>query len=70
MLLMIDIGNTNITLGLYEGDERRQAWRLATVHDRMPDEYGLQVLGLLEHAGCTVDQIEGCALASVVPPLT
>jgi type III pantothenate kinase len=70
MLLMIDIGNTNITLGLYEGGERKQAWRLATVHDRMPDEYGLQVLGLLEHAGCTVDQIEGCALASVVPPLT
>ena len=70
MLLMIDIGNTNITLGLYEGDERRYAWRLATVHDRMPDEYGLQVLGLLEHVGCTVDQIEGCALASVVPQLT
>ena len=70
MLLMIDIGNTNITLGLYEGQKRKQAWRLATVHDRMPDEYGLQMLGLLEHAGCTVDQIEGCALASVVPPLT
>ncbi len=70
MLLMIDIGNTNITLGLYEDNERKQAWRLATVHDRMPDEYGLQMLGLLEHAGCTVDQIEGCALASVVPPLT
>jgi type III pantothenate kinase len=70
MLLMIDIGNTNITLGLYEGDERMNAWRLATVHDRMPDEYGLQVLGLLDHAGCSVEQIEGCALASVVPPLT
>ncbi len=70
MLLMIDIGNTNITLGLYQGDERQNAWRLATVHDRMPDEYGLQMLGLLSHAGCPVDQIEGCALASVVPPLT
>ena len=70
MLLMIDIGNTNITLGLYEGDERRNAWRLATVHDRMPDEYGLPVLGLLDHVGCTAEQIEGCALASVVPPLT
>jgi type III pantothenate kinase len=70
MLLMIDIGNTNITLGLYEGEERQNAWRLATVHDRMPDEYGLQMLGLLDHAGSSVDQIEGCALASVVPPLT
>ena len=70
MLLAIDVGNTNITLGLYQGDERAHAWRLATVHDRMPDEYGLQLLGLLEHADCAVGEIEGCALASVVPPLT
>ena len=70
MLLTIDIGNTNITLGLYDGDERKHAWRLATVHNRMPDEYGLQMLGLLEHAKCPVEQIHGCALASVVPPLT
>jgi len=59
MLLMIDIGNTNITLGLYDGDERVNAWRLATVHDRMPDEYGLQMLGLLDHAGCSAEQILG-----------
>ena len=70
MLLTIDIGNTNITLGLYDGDQRKKAWRLATVHDRMPDEYGLQMLGLLEHAECAVSEIEGCVLASVVPPLT
>jgi type III pantothenate kinase len=70
MLLTIDVGNTNITLGLYAGQERNHAWRLATVHNRMPDEYGLQMLGLLEHARCEVGQIEGCALASVVPPLT
>lgn len=70
MLLAIDIGNTNITLGLYEGDQRKQAWRLATVHQRMPDEYGLQLLGLLEHAQCEVEQLTGCVVASVVPPLT
>lgn len=70
MLLAIDIGNTNITLGLYEGDQRKHAWRLATVHERMPDEYGLQMLGLLEHASCRVQDIDGCVLASVVPPLT
>ncbi len=52
MLLAIDVGNTNITLGLYEAAELKHAWRLATVHERMPDEYGLQLLGLLEHAGC------------------
>jgi type III pantothenate kinase len=70
MLLAIDIGNTNITLGLYKGDEQVSAWRLATVHDRMPDEYGLQLLGLLEQADCTVDDVESSVLASVVPPLT
>ena len=70
MLLAIDIGNTNLTLGLYRGDERVAAWRLATVHERMPDEYGLQLLGLLEHAGCAPGDIDGIILASVGPPLT
>jgi type III pantothenate kinase len=70
MLLAIDVGNTNITLGLYQGENRLGAWRLATVHNRMPDEYGLQLLGLLEHARHTVQEIEGTVLASVVPPLT
>src|SRR3989337_2772492 len=70
MLLAIDIGNTNITLGLYRDREIAFAWRLATAHDRMPDEYGLQLLGLLQHAGCASSVIEAIALASVVPPLT
>ena len=51
MLLAIDLGNTNLTLGLYDGENLGPRWRLATVHDRMPDEYGLQILGLLSHAG-------------------
>jgi type III pantothenate kinase len=50
MLLTIDIGNTNLTLGLYEGDKLGAHWRLATDHNRMPDEYGLQFLGLLQNA--------------------
>ncbi len=70
MLLTIDVGNTNITLGLYEGEDRFAAWRLATVHERMPDEYGLQLLGLLQHAGCEPEDIHGTVMASVVPPLT
>lgn len=70
MLLVIDIGNTNLTLGLYEGDRLGPRWRLATVHDRMPDEYGLQFLGLLTHAGCNPEDLTGICLASVVPPLT
>lgn len=70
MLLTIDIGNTNLTLGLYEGDKLGAHWRLATDHNRMPDEYGLQFLGLLQNAGKTLKDIEGISLASVVPPLT
>jgi type III pantothenate kinase len=70
MLLTIDIGNTNLTLGLYTGDQLGAHWRLATDHNRMPDEYGLQFLGLLQNAGKTIKDIHGIALASVVPPLT
>ena len=70
MLLTIDIGNTNITLGLYEGDNLGPRWRLATVHERMPDEYGLQLLGLLNHTKHTTSDLSGICLASVVPPLT
>jgi type III pantothenate kinase len=70
MLLTIDIGNTNLTLGLYEGDKLGAHWRLATDHNRMPDEYGLQFLGVLQNAGKTVKDITGISLASVVPPLT
>ncbi len=70
MLLTIDIGNTNITIGLYDGETLGPRWRLATDHERMPDEYGLQLLGLMTHAGRTPADLTGISLASVVPPLT
>lgn len=70
MLLAIDIGNTNITLGLYQGENLGPRWRLATVHERMPDEYGIQFLGLLSHAGHSPGDLHGVCIASVVPPLT
>ena len=70
MLLTIDIGNTNITLGLYKDQDLGPRWRLATDHERMPDEYGWQFFGLLHHSGHTVEEIHGICLASVVPPLT
>ncbi len=70
MLLAIDIGNTNITLGLYRADEMKAAWRLATAHERMPDEYGVQMLGLLQHVDCEPGDVNAVVMASVVPPLT
>ena len=70
MLLAIDLGNTNLTIGLYEGETLVHHWRLATEDARMPDEYGLQLLGLLTHVGKTPADLRGICLASVVPPLT
>lgn len=70
MLLAIDIGNTNLTLGLYDGETLKAHWRLATQHERMPDEFGLQFFGLLNHAGRHPTDLSGVCMASVVPPLT
>ncbi len=70
MLLTIDLGNTNLTIGLYQGETLMHHWRLATDQTRMPDEYGLQLLGLLTNAGQTIADLSGVCLASVVPPLT
>ncbi|HVN16073.1 MAG TPA: type III pantothenate kinase [Anaerolineales bacterium] len=70
MLLTIDLGNTNLTIGLYDGETLSAHWRLATDHARMPDEYGLQLLGLLQNAGRTPADLTGISLSSVVPQLT
>ncbi len=71
MLLTIDIGNTNITFGVYDEQKTlRHHWRMKTDHDRMPDEYGIIMLGLMRHEGLNFKQISGVAIASVVPPLT
>lgn len=70
MLLALDIGNTNVTLGLYDGDTLGPRWRVATNHGSMPDEYGLQFVGMFQHAGIPIEKLTGICLASVVPPLT
>ena len=70
MLMTIDIGNTNISLGVYQGEELGPRWRVSTDHQRMPDEYGLQIDGLLKHEKLTAADITGVSLASVVPRLT
>jgi type III pantothenate kinase len=70
MLLCIDIGNTNIMLGLFEGETLGPHWRLSTDHDRMPDEFAMQLINLLTYGGVTIKQITGVAIASGVPTLT
>lgn len=69
MLLAIDIGNTNITMGVLKDDKLRATWRLATYADRMPDEYGILLLNLLHHQGIDTSDIKDIAMCSTVPPL-
>lgn len=69
MLLAIDVGNTNITLGLYDGEKWRRQWRLRTVHDKTVDEYGVYLNSLLREGGVN-GRIRASILSSVVPPLT
>jgi type III pantothenate kinase len=70
MLLAIDIGNTNITLGAFDGDRLSATFRLTTDTGRMPDEYALAVAQLLPLKGVAAGSIDAVALCSVVPPLT
>ncbi len=70
MLFTIDIGNTNITFGVYKDETLLYHWRIKTDHGRMADEYGIIILGLMRHEGLKFDEIHGVAMASVVPPLT
>ena len=69
MLLAIDIGNTNIVLGLYEGKKLITHWRLATQAERTADEYGVILTQLVEHGGFRCEQISAIAVSCVVPPM-
>jgi type III pantothenate kinase len=70
MLLAIDVGNTNIVLGVFDGATLVQSWRLQTLRERTADELGLLVDGLFAHSRIERVQIRGVILGSVVPPLT
>ena len=70
MLLAIDVGNTNIVLGVFDGATLVQSWRLQTLRERTADELGLLVDGLFAHSRIERVQVRGVILGSVVPPLT
>ena len=69
MLLAIDVGNTTINLGVFEGEELRSTWHLATEVHRLADEYAAVLLDLLTHQGLTPSQVSEAVICSVVPPL-
>jgi type III pantothenate kinase len=70
MLLAIDVGNTNIVLGVFEGTRLAESWRLVTLRERTADELGILVTHLFANRGVPLDRVSGIILASVVPPLT
>lgn len=69
MLLVIDIGNTNLVLGIYEGESLIHCWRMATGGNRTADETGILIHGLLDAEGLEVNQIEAVIISSVVPDI-
>jgi len=69
LLLAVDVGNTVISLGIYDGRELKAVWRISTDRRRTSDEYGLLFMNLLEHQGFTVSDVHAVAISSSVPPL-
>lgn len=69
MILVIDVGNTNITFGIYKGDELIATFRMTTHAERTSDEFGMHLLSLMELKGVPKESIQGVMIASVVPKL-
>ncbi len=69
-LLVLDIGNTNIVMGVYTGEELTGHWRIVTDREKTEDEYGVLISQLLERSRIDVAGIDSIVISSVVPPLT
>jgi type III pantothenate kinase len=69
MLLALDAGNSNVTIGAYDGARLVHRWRLRTIHEQTADEWGVLMRNLFSLAGLALSDIDGIIIASVVPPL-
>ncbi len=69
LLLVIDVGNTNIVFGVYKDKELLYDWRIATNKDRTSDEYGLLLDQIFRYHGLDPKEVENIIISSVVPPL-
>lgn len=69
MLLAIDVGNTNIALGLFEGNALKHHWRISTDRERTSDEIGILFMSLLQYAGEDIRRVRDVIICSVVPPV-
>ncbi|EDL63261.1 hypothetical protein BSG1_17226 [Bacillus sp. SG-1] len=69
VIFVLDIGNTNIVLGVYEGEELKYHWRMETNRHKTEDEYGMIVKNLFQHVQLSLESIDGIIISSVVPPI-
>jgi type III pantothenate kinase len=69
MLLVIDVGNSNTVLGLYDGDDLVHDWRLRTVVDHTVDEYGMLIYNLFQSSKVSLKSIDAIIISCVVPPM-
>lgn len=69
MLLVVDIGNTNTVLGVYQDEELVRHWRIATLLERTADEYGILIASLLHLENMALTDLTGAIVCSVVPPV-
>lgn len=70
MLLALDVGNTETTVGLFDGDRLDTVWRLTTTAQRTPDEWATLLTSHLSHAGRSTEEVRAAIVASVAPPVT
>ncbi|MCS6829550.1 MAG: type III pantothenate kinase [Armatimonadota bacterium] len=70
MLLTLDVGNTNIVVGVFEGQNLVEHWRVRTDRERTADEHGLLMTHLLQHASLPPEGVDGVIISNVVPPMT
>ncbi len=69
MLLAIDIGNTNIKYGIFDGENLKESFRVSSRISRTADEYGSVLVNLIEDKGIDKSKIDGIIISSVIPPL-
>ena len=69
MLLALDVGNTNLTIGAFDGAKLAAHWRLRTVHNQTADEWGILLRNLFSLSGQNIAKVDGVIISSVVPPL-
>jgi type III pantothenate kinase len=69
MILVLDVGNTNTVIGVYDNDELKYNWRIETSRRKTEDEYGMVIKALFSHEDIALSAIEGIIISSVVPPI-